>query len=154
MVPPSLNRREPVPLTSVPTHTLPLTRAHGPDTPGSLPFPLSLSEPFAGEPSAGFQLPPLSVGAPSGLTFASKVSVFVKEITMGISSCQPSDCISDVFLKAIISQQLPPDPRQRFFLCLLCHVCCAGQSGGDRISRHSETVKGASYGYSGTEGTD
>ena len=49
---------------------------------GKIPFPLSLSEPFAGEPSAGSQRSPLSVGVPSGLTFASKVSVFGKKNNM------------------------------------------------------------------------
>ena len=77
-----LNRKTGPSLTNVPTHALPLTQAYGPDTPGFLPFPLSLSEPFAGEPSAGFQLPPLSVGVPSGLTFASKVSICWMKDTM------------------------------------------------------------------------
>ena len=73
MVPPFLNRQAGSSLTNVPTHVLPLTQAYGPDTPGGIPFHLSLSDPFAGEPSAGFQLLPLSVGVPSGLIFASKV---------------------------------------------------------------------------------
>ena len=86
--------------TNVPTHAPPLTRAHGPDTPGALPFPLSLSEPFAGEPSAGFQLPPLSVGVPPGLTFASKVSVFAKKIARVRAPVNAPDCISPVFPNA------------------------------------------------------
>ena len=64
---------------------------------GINPFPLSLSEPFAGEPSAGSQRSPLSVGVPSGLTFASKVSVFVRKITWKQVPCQPMYCSSDVF---------------------------------------------------------
>ena len=64
---------------------------------GRSPFPLSLSDPFAGEPSTGFQLPPLSVGVPSGLTFASKVSVFVEKIARIRPACQQPDCSSIVF---------------------------------------------------------
>ena len=71
MVPP-LSNRDRFTLPEMPTHFLPLTRAYGPDTQAK-PFPLSLSEPLANEPSAGFQLPPLSVGVPFGLTFASTV---------------------------------------------------------------------------------
>lgn len=80
MVPPSLNRK------TGSSHERANTRSALNASPrsgysGIIPFPLSLSEPFAGEPSAGFQLPPLSVGVPSGLTFASKVSVFAEKIT-------------------------------------------------------------------------
>ena len=103
MVPPSFEPENRFTLTSVPTHTLPLTRAHGPDTPGSLPFPLSLSEPFAGEPSAGFQLPPLSVGVPSGLTFASKVSVFVIEHNTDQFGLSTAGLFFGCFLQTFVS---------------------------------------------------
>ena len=65
---------------------------------GRSPFPLSLSDPFAGEPSAGFQLPPLSVGVPPGLIFASKVCFICGKNTTGETALSiPPECFSIVF---------------------------------------------------------
>ena len=65
---------------NMPSHALPLTQAHGPDTRSAEPFAASLPFPFPSAihlPSSLLresQLRPLSVSAHDGLIFASSVS--------------------------------------------------------------------------------
>ena len=76
MVPPSFEPENRLTLTSVPTHALPLTQAYGPDTPGISRFPFPSANHLPVNFPRVLSAPLLSLGVPSGLTFASKVSVF------------------------------------------------------------------------------
>ena len=82
-MPPLLALRAQNPLTNMPTHALPLTRAHGPDTRSAstalsrrfgVPFPFPSANHLPPSFLRESQLRPLSVSAHDGLTFASSVS--------------------------------------------------------------------------------
>ena len=101
------------PLVNMPSHVLPLTRAHGPDTRPScgLAFPLSLGDPFTNWRSARIPASLVLCECPIGLIFASTVSSYsietkCKGIDLPLSTSFFEKCGRE--RQAVVSSSIPP----------------------------------------------